>query len=218
MIGNPLIAQNELFADLDEAALSEALSILQAAASVYKKGEFLQQTGKRMPRFALVLSGAVQVCTDDIEGNRMIMADVSEGGTFGESLSFLKVSESPVYIVAAQQAEVLWLSTDALFKGDANPLVRKLEARFTAMLAKRTLSMNNRIQVLSKLRLRDKLITYFTEMAGTTGQNTFTISMNRDDMAAYMGTNRSALSRELSQMKADGLIDFYRSTFKILKN
>lgn len=178
----------------------------------------LQSTGKRMPSFGLVLSGAVQVCQDDFEGNRMIMAEVSEGGTFGESLCFLKTTESPVYIMASLPSEVLWLSPDALFQGNADPLIQQLEMRFTTILARRTLSMNSRIQVLSKLKLRDKLITYFTEQAGVAGSSTFTIAMNRDDMAAYMGTNRSALSRELAHMKADGLIDFYRSTFRILKS
>lgn len=214
---NLLVTQHPLFAGLDASALSKALDILHAETASYKKGAVLQRTGQRMSHFGLVLSGAVQVCEDDFEGNRMIMAEVGEGGTFGESLCFLKTAGSPVYITASLPAEVLWLSPDALFKADTNPLIRQLELRFTTILARRTLSMNSRIQVLSKLRLRDKLITYFTEQAGAAGSSTFTIAMNRDDLASYMGTNRSALSRELAHMKADGLIDFYRSTFRVVR-
>lgn len=215
---NPLVTQHPLFQGLDANTLSEALSILRAESASFKKGAVLQRSGQRMSRFGLVLSGAVQVCQDDFEGNRMIMAEVGEGGTFGESLCFLKTPESPVYITASLPSEVLWLSPDALFKESADPLIRQMEMRFTTILARRTLSMNSRIQVLSKLKLRDKLITYFTEQAGAAGSDTFTIVMNRDDMASYMGTNRSALSRELSHMKDDGIIDFYRSTFRVLKS
>lgn len=215
---NPLVTHHPLFAGFDNGTLSEALSILRAESASFKKGAVLQRAGQQMSHFGLVLSGAVQVCQNDFEGNRMIMAEVSEGGTFGESLCFLKTPDSPVYITASLPAEVLWLSPESLFKADTNPLIRQLEVRFTTLLARRTLSMNSRIQVLSKLKLRDKLITYFTEQAGAAGTDTFTIAMNRDDMASYMGTNRSALSRELAHMKADGLIDFFRSTFRILKS
>ena len=41
--------------------------------------------------------------------------------------------------------------------------------------------------------------------------------MTREEMADFLCVNRSALSRELSRMKRDGIIDFYRDTFRILK-
>ena len=41
--------------------------------------------------------------------------------------------------------------------------------------------------------------------------------MTREEMADFLCVNRSALSRELSRMKRDGLIDFYLDSFRILK-
>ena len=40
--------------------------------------------------------------------------------------------------------------------------------------------------------------------------------MTREELADLLCVNRSALSRELGRMKRDGLIDFYRDTFRIL--
>ena len=88
----------------------------------------------------------------------------------------------------------------------------------TAMLAKRALAMNDRIQILSKLRLREKLMTYFTELSREQKSKVLTLPFNREDMAAYIGTNRSALSRELSRMKQDGIIDYEGRTVRILKH
>ena len=45
---------------------------------------------------------------------------------------------------------------------------------------------------------------------------TFSIPMNRNEMADYLNIERSALSRELSRMKRDGLIDYHRDSFKLL--
>ena len=45
---------------------------------------------------------------------------------------------------------------------------------------------------------------------------TVTVRMNREDMAAYLGTDPSALSREMSRMKKEGILDYRKSVFRIL--
>ena len=209
---------NPLFAGLDEAVLCRQLEVLGAEKAQCEKGEMLQSAGAPIRRFGIVLRGAVQVCVDDIEGNRMIMAEVAPGVSFGESLCFLKTKESPVYIFASEDSEVLWLSTDALFSDPADPFLTELQRRFTAALAAKALTMNNRIQVLSRLSLRGKLTAYFTELAAAQGSDVIRLPMNREDTAAYIGANRSALSRELARMKAEGLIEYRKNEIRILHN
>lgn len=83
------------------------------------------------------------------------------------------------------------------------------------MLSQKTLSMNDRIQVLSKPTLREKLMTLLTQYSTREGKN-FNLPFDRNTMAAYLGVNRSALSRELSKMREEGRIDFYKNSFSIL--
>lgn len=207
-----------LFQDMTPETLSEALQLLHAERRLYRKGAFLHHAGEPLKKFGFVLSGAVQALTDDPDGNRMIMANVIPGGTFGESLCYLKVPDSPTYIQATEETEILWLSLSRIY-GEPAPqdaLSRDLRRRFTAMLAERALSMNRRIQVLSNITIREKLMTFFSHAANRAGSRSFTITMTREDLAAYIGANRSALSRELSRMKAEGLIDFHRNRFRII--
>ena len=206
-----------LFRGLGGEELKKALDILGAEYGSYEKGAFLHRPYTKMKKFGLVLSGGVQACMDDVEGNRMIMAEVSPGVTFGESLSLLKSTDSPVYVQASAPAEVLWLSVDALFVECSGALTLRLQKQFAAMTAAKTLAMNDRIQVLSKIKLRDKLLTYFTQLSQAQKTHTLLLPLNRDDLAAYLGTNRSALSRELSNMKKEGLIEYRRSLVKLLK-
>ena len=209
---------NPLFAGLSRDEFAQQLKVMKAEKASCEKGEMLQSSGEPIRRFGIVLSGAVRVCVDDIEGNRMIMAEVAPGVSFAESLCFLKTRESPVYIVAAEDSEVLWLSTEALFSDPADPFLTELHRRFTAALAAKALTMNNRIQVLSRLTLRGKLTAYFTGLAAAQGSNLIRLPMNREDTAAYIGVNRSALSRELSRMKAEGLIEYRKNEVRILGN
>lgn len=211
-----VLGTHPLFKGLDRDRLNRQLTVLKAEKARSERGETLQAPGEPIRRFGVVLSGAVQVCVDDIEGNRMIMAEVAPGNSFAESLCFLRTKESPVYIFASEDTEVLWLSAAALFSDPADAFLAELQRRFTAALALKALTMNNRIQVLSRLSLRGKLTAYFTELAAAQGSDVIRLPMNREDTAAYIGANRSALSRELAKMKAEGLIDYRKNEIRLL--
>ena len=213
-----IITRSPLFASLSDKELIYALSLFSAKAVTYKKGEFLHTAGNKLQRFGLVLYGKIQVCSDDIEGNKMIMANVTAGDTFGESLCFLKINESPCYISATENSCVLTLSPDDLYCASPDKENIEMQKRFTAMIATRTLQMNFRIQVLSKLTIREKLLCFFANLVRENKGNTFSLSLSRNDMAAYIGADRSAMSRELSKMKKEGLIDYYKDTVRILKD
>ena len=187
-----------LFHGLGEEDLSAALSFFEARRAAYCKGEAVMRPGEQPKGFALVLRGAVQVLQDEVDGHHMIMAQATAGDTFGESLCFLQEPDSPVYALALSGTELLWLSCRRLHAPCTSALAFELSARFTAMLARRTLSMNDRIQVLSRHSLRDNIL------------------FNRTDWALYLGVNRSALGRELTRMKKEGLIDFEKRSFTLL--
>ena len=212
-----VLGRNPLFAGLDRDQALRALSLLRAEKAVCERGAMLRPVGAPVDRFGIVLRGAVRVCSDDIEGNRMIMAEVEPGIAFGESLCFLETRESPVYMFAGEDLELVWLETAEIFSPGADAFRTELQRRFTAALAEKNLGMNSRIQVLSKLSLRGKLTAYFTELAAAQGSQVIRLPMNREDMAAYIGANRSALSRELARMEQEGLIDYHRNEVRILR-
>ena len=64
--------------------------------------------------------------------------------------------------------------------------------------------------------IREKLLTYLTRQAERTGSATFQVPMGRTELAEYLCTDRSAMTRELSRMREEGLIDFDKRTFTLL--
>ena len=84
------------------------------------------------------------------------------------------------------------------------------------MLAARALAMNDRIQILSQLTIRAKINALLSQHAAAAGSDSFILPFDREDMAFYLGTDRSALSRELGKMRREGLIDFHGNAFKLL--
>ncbi len=206
---------NVLFAGLDEEELVKALKFYKAERVSYRKRERIHAILAPLSRFGFVLNGAACAYQDDLKGKRVIVAKVQPGNTFGEAVCYLHTENSPVGVVASEDTELLWLSVNRLMFPVADALELNLKNRFIRLLAEHTLSLNQRVRVLERLTLREKLMAYFTEMSNG-GCRFFTVPMNRDEMAAYTGANRSALSRELSNMKKEGLIDYHKNMFRIV--
>ncbi len=203
-----------LFSGLTEGELSDALHFFDAREKKYARGELLKSAVDPLPAFGLVLSGAVTVAMEDIDGREMLLSHVAPGSTFGESLCYLRES-APITIAALSDARVMWLRADRLRERAETPLEQTLQARFTAMLARRTLKMNDRIQILSRGSIRQKLNAFFTECARDAGSPAFAVPFDRAGMAAYLGVDRSALSRELSRMRGEGLLTFSKNQFAL---
>ena len=156
MLHHPMILQCPLFQGLPPDALEYALSYFEAHVKAYEKGDFLHQVSFPLERFGLVLSGTIQVSMDDMDGHHIIMNNVSAGGLFGEAYCFLG-TDAPIYICAVTEAEVLWMRPTRV-KAPRLPLQERdqmLANRFVAALASRTLSLNQRIQILSRRTVRE---------------------------------------------------------------
>lgn len=205
-----------LFQNLREEELEKAKAFFHAKMRKYGKGESLKLPGESLAHFGCVLSGAVEVFIDDPDGNHLVMAYAEKGDTFGESLCYLGQA-NPVGIRCVTDSEVLLMDCQS-FRGKAPEKAEEQQfvSRFIAMLASRTLMMNRRIQTLSCLTIREKLLTFFAQQETYGAARDFEISMDREHLAAYLGVNRSALSRELSRMKKERLIDYRKNRFRIL--
>ena len=183
----------------------------------FAKGEYLHRASGPLRFFGLLLSGNIQVFMDDFDGNQMLMASVTPGITFGEALCTVQ-KEALVYIQAVEESEVLLMDTEFLRMSctQMTPFSCELARRFTSMLAERSLALNNRIQILSKGSIREKVITLLSEYRSRGDSKTIRLPFTREAMAVYLGVNQSALSRELGRMQEEGMIRFRNNKFEIL--
>lgn len=205
-----------LFEGLKDSEIEYGKEYFNAKEKNFDKGSFLKRAGESLSYFGFVVSGNAQVFIYDAAGNKIIMTALGPGSTFGQSMCFLG-NKNDVYISAISDLTIIALSVDRIKNPNLNKsaIDNKLFNAFIADLAKRTLFMNQRIQVLSQITTREKILTFLSSYTKNP-DGSITIGMNREDMASYLGVNRSALSRELSQMKASGLIDYEKNIFKIL--
>ena len=62
-----------------------------------------------------------------------------------------------------------------------------------------------------------RILSYLSQQALEQGHMPVTIPFSRQQLADYLGVDRSALSNELSKMQKDGILRVDRNTFWLLK-
>ena len=60
-------------------------------------------------------------------------------------------------------------------------------------------------------------MSYFSECSKQAGSRTIEIAFNRQQLADYLSVDRSAMCSELSKMKKDGLLEYNKRKFRLLK-
>lgn len=76
--------------------------------------------------------------------------------------------------------------------------------------------LNKKVEYLSIKTLRGKISTYLLDEYNKTGQKTFQLNLNRNELADFINVSRPSLSRELCKMRDEGIIDFHSTAIKIL--
>ena len=83
------------------------------------------------------------------------------------------------------------------------------------IIAAQTMELNRKIKHLSARTTREKLLSYLSSEAQRQRSAYISLPFNRQELADYLSVERSAMSRELGKMKAEGLIDFSRNVFAL---
>ena len=90
---------------------------------------------------------------------------------------------------------------------------RKLYFNLMRMLAEKNLCMIRKQYHMAQRTLRRKLASFLSEQSGLAHSRRFSVRMDRQELADYLGVDRSALCAELSRMKKEGLLDYHRHDF-----
>ena len=191
---------------------------LDIRQSEYQKGETILWEGDIINDIGIVLRGHGRSVKNDISGRTVIVSHLEEGSFIGVLLAASKERKSPVSVEALDHLCVLFISFASIVKRCEKACPRHDRLIFNILdgIAEKALVLHDRNDCLIKPTVREKILTFLTKEAKEYNSKTFSITLDRKSMAEYLNVERSALSRELSQMRKDGIIDFYKNSFRIM--
>ena len=84
-----------------------------------------------------------------------------------------------------------------------------------AISSQKNLHMSRHILHTSPKTIRGRLLSYLSFFAQKEGNYEFDIPFDRQQLADYLGVDRSALSNELSKMQREGILSSKKNHFKL---
>lgn len=211
------LVHTALFRGTNEKEAKEMLGCLGSFEKSYNKGAMILRVGDCTDDMGMVLSGSVNIEIDDLWGNKTILGHVQAGQLFAETYACIPGEPLMVSVVAAEKSEILFLNAARLLTTCQNSCANhnKLIRNLLQISASQNLSLSRRSLHTSSKSIRGRLLSYLSEQAKQSGSYQFTIPFNRQQLADYLGVDRSALSNELSKMQKEGLLAFEKNHFSL---
>lgn len=203
-----------LFQDIEEVKIEEILNSLSYNITNYKKDNIIAIEGDDCNSLGIILEGNIEIHKSFPSGKVVTINHFNAGNIFGEALVFSGTHTYPATIISSSDSKIMYLKRDVIIK--LMTLNEKILNSFMGVLSNRILMLNDRITNLTLDTLRKKISNIIIKQYEK--QNSLSISLpySRKKMAQLLNIPRPSLSRELINMKNEGLIDFNKNKIKIL--
>lgn len=213
-----LIKSHRLFCGLSDDEIELVFKNFPYRICEYKSGENVSEANTRFSLF--ILSGNLRVEKYGYDGVRNIVSTFYEGsmGSFPPEMSL--TAETSINIVSNKNSVVLFMCCDDFTKPDYSlySIQHKLMCNVIFLLDEINKYSYEFKIILSERSIRKKIARYLEIHQKRYNSNEFTVIYSRACLADYLGVDKSALSRELGNMKRDGLIDYSGNHFIICKD
>ncbi|MBR6594832.1 MAG: Crp/Fnr family transcriptional regulator [Clostridia bacterium] len=201
-------AECKLFYGMEKPRLEAFLDGIRAVKQSYGDGQVILSQGEPTDKLGVVLNGEIEGVYYGTEGDTTLVSTFGEGMVFADFLAADSSKTSPVTLSAVGECTVLHIPIEGLF---SPPKAVEAEARrmlwnLVGIYSAQYFELKDRLFCLSAGTLREKILRFLSLQREKAGSDSFVLGCTRERMAAYLNAERSALCRELSRMRADGIL------------
>ncbi len=210
-----LLQNNRLFLDIKESDIPGMLKCLGSRKQSYPKEDFIFLAGQSAPAVGILITGKAQVIKENMLGDSMIIGNLEAGDMFGETFACMGQKVMPVSVIALEPCEVLLLDVARIVHTcqSACPFHQQLVTNLLRIMAQKNAMLNRKMSFITHKTIRSRLEAYFYDQMEQSGSYRFAVPFNRNELADYLCVDRSAMCRELSRMKEEGVLDYSGKSF-----
>ena len=213
-----VLFSSRLFNGIRMEDLGCIMSCISYRITDVKKGQIVVFEDQQVRHVGIVLSGAVDMVKEDVWGNKTLLVRIGKDEVFGETFAWGDDSQSAVTFIANEDGQILFMPFNKVMNSCTNACAfhHQLTRNMVQIIANKNRDLLRKVEVVSKKTLREKILSYLSMQAQIQSSRYFQIPLGRQELADYLCADRTALSREISAMQKDGLIDYHLNTFRIL--
>lgn len=211
------VSRAGLFKGLSPSETTSLFRCLDAVEKVYAKGEVILREGEPTESIGVVWKGMAVIEYTDVWGNGCILGSAPPGALFAEAYACCPGERLLVSVRAVEKTDVLFLNIRKLLSPCYNACSFHAEVvrNLLSECAKKSLQLSMRMMHTTSKSIRGRLLSYFSACIKKTGSCVLDVPFNRQQLADYLGVDRSAMCNELSKMQRDGLIRYKGNRFEV---
>ena len=209
MLSQQELAKSPLFQDISYEDYRSLLTCFQAVQKAFRPDDLLYDfSAPNNDAVGIVERGGAALIRIDEEGVSTVMEELGPGGVFGRTLAFASSSGDSMEVVCRTPCDVLFIDYPHMLKrcehacGHHSVLVQNM----LRLMNDKAQALSQRVDVLSRRSIREKLLCYFRQLSKKAGSNTFVLPFSLSTLADYIATDRSAMMRELKRLREEGIV------------
>lgn len=205
----------ELFTDLKHEEIEYILERTQSYVKHYEKGDIIISEGDKTEYFNVVISGSAMIYQNDDSGNAYINLKLERSEYFSQTYATTGRA-SFVSIIALQKSEILFINYQKVLKNFGSTVFQKFISNIITCISNRNYQLNIKIAILNSKSIKVRIYKFLSQYMDDEIDCYFEVPLNKQQMAEYLAVNRSALSKELGNLKRSKKLDFDGNNYKIL--
>ena len=204
------------FDNISKANITKLLKLLEEHTMIFNKNTIIAKSFIDKKTIGIIINGYIQVIRNSYDGNNIVVEEFEENDIIASSISYVYSAEYE--LLSKEDTNIIIFDEDTLLnvedtsKSYYNQFIKNL----FLILNEKNKIKNERIQIITKKSIRDKLLEYFSINRKKTGSNNIYLPYNYSAFSDYLATNRSALMRELKNLKDEGFIETKGHIIKLL--
>lgn len=197
---------NSPFTGISELQKHKLFKILQTHEYSFNKNEEILSTLKGENIICILLEGHAQIVSISYNGEENLIEELYTDSIFGTNIS--NISDSEYQITALEKSKVLVIDYNKLIdtKNINYSYYNVFLTNLFDIINSKFRESNDRIKILTKKSIRDKLLAFFENEYIKTRSKYIYLPTNFKDLADYLSINRSAMFRELKYLKEEKFI------------
>ena len=211
------LRNNVLFKGMSSDEVEYIVNRVPHKVKCFNSNEIIVHQGDIVNQIGIVIEGEAVGKKYTPDGEEIIVSKITRNQVFCDILSGTSGCASPVTVETTSKSKILFMDYKSLLFLEYKP-VHILLQNMIQNISIKYFAQNKRMDILMMKSVRQKVMAYLTWQQEVKECESFTIDLDRRLMADFLGVERSALSRELSRMKKEGIIDYHKNQFTIFEN
>ena len=196
--------------------VEKLLKLLEAHTIIFNKDTIISKSFIDKKTVGIITKGYIHVIRNSYDGNDIVVEEFEEDDIIASSISYVESSEYE--LISKEETHIILFDEDTLMniEDTSKTYYNQFIKNLFLILNEKNKIKNERLQIITKKSIRDKLLEYFYINRKKTGSNNIYLPYNYTSFADYLGVNRSALMRELKNLKDEGFIESKGHKIKLL--